>query len=52
MRARTTGVLGSTGGSVIASPPYGYDYEYVCPVQLGTPPQTVFLDLDTGSGDL
>lgn len=28
------------------------DREWLCPVQIGTPAQTVYLDLDTGSGDL
>jgi hypothetical protein len=29
-----------------------YDSQYVVPVQIGTPPQTVYLNLDTGSSDL
>lgn len=40
-------------GSVIASPVQRtYDSEYILPVQIGTPPQTLPMNLDTGSADL
>lgn len=32
--------------------PEAFDREYLCPVQIGTPPQTVNLNIDTGSADL
>ena len=38
--------------SVAAYPAPFYDSEYVVPVKFGTPPQTVYLNLDTGSSDL
>ncbi|KAK3179129.1 hypothetical protein K4F52_009375 [Lecanicillium sp. MT-2017a] len=38
--------------SVQAISPESYDSEYVIPVELGTPPQTLPLNLDTGSSDL
>jgi hypothetical protein len=28
------------------------DREYLTPIGVGTPPQTIILDLDTGSADL
>jgi hypothetical protein len=39
-------------GQVLAFPPRNLDIQYVVPVQIGQPQQTVFLNLDTGSGDL
>ncbi|KAH6606907.1 aspartic proteinase [Trichoderma cornu-damae] len=44
--------LGNTTGTAVASPSPGGDAEYVIPVKIGTPPQTVPLNLDTGSSDL
>ena len=38
-------------GTVSANPEQ-YDSEYLCPVQIGTPAQTLPLDFDTGSADL
>lgn len=45
-------VAGSVTGSVPAYPAPFYDSQYVVPVQLGSPPQTTYLNLDTGSADL
>ncbi|OAA72294.1 endothiapepsin precursor [Cordyceps fumosorosea ARSEF 2679] len=48
-------VLDSADPSVVraeASPPADFDSEYALPVSLGTPPQVLPLNLDTGSSDL
>ncbi|KAL8348898.1 hypothetical protein RB601_002192 [Gaeumannomyces tritici] len=43
---------GTATGTVAASPPpIGYDLEYITPVKIGTPPQTINVVLDTGSAD-
>jgi hypothetical protein len=42
-----------SAGSVKAIPvPIGLDRSYLCPIQIGTPPQTLNVDFDSGSSDL
>jgi len=51
-RDLTDSAGGTMWGTVKNYPPLFYDSEFVVPVQIGTPPQTIFLNLDTGSADL
>ncbi|KKP00470.1 hypothetical protein THAR02_07415 [Trichoderma harzianum] len=43
---------GNQTGTAVATPSPGADSEYVIPIKIGTPPQTVPINLDTGSSDL
>lgn len=47
--------MGQAGDTIASVPNYPapyYDSQYVVPVEMGTPPQKLFLNLDTGSADL